>query len=79
MDNVIEVHIEGIKYIVFDVPIKSTYALNNMYAEIRKSKSILRGSSNVVQGGFWGTTIIILSILVPEYQAQAFSEVLLKL
>lgn len=79
MKEQIKHQIRGNHYILFSIPVKKEQTMNRLYRKIEETKSILRGSDEVVQGTLWSSTIVTLSVLVPEHKVKIFSDFLINL
>lgn len=62
--------LNGKKYLLFEVPViqKNSSATERM---IKKHKGILQGAK--VHSSFWGASYVICKVLIPEENAEAFS------
>lgn len=69
-----ETTINGIKYIEFLCPAVRQKTVDKIERNAKATSSIIRGTVQVIKGGFLTRTTIIISVLVPETACERFSQ-----
>lgn len=71
MDKQLTVELNGIKYLLFEVPMVNSNS-KKINAKINKHEGIFQGVGKV-HSSFWGNNYVICNVLIPEKNAVAFS------
>ena len=67
--------INGINYLLFECPfiLREPNKIENLYASVRSYNGIIQGAIKQ-NGGFWGTDMLTVKVLIPTVHAVKFSE-----
>jgi hypothetical protein len=71
--NSLVVELNGIKYLLFQLPVTSQLQGKKVQEKVKEFKGIVQGINGVKRNGFFGGGYVVLNLLIPEDRAIEFS------